>query len=185
MSALQAHLATLPLIAILRGVRPDEAVAIGQALLDAGFRAIEVPLNSPQPLAGIAALVGLGLPLASAAAITWVREPEDYSRRRVSLREGIREMLANGPFVRLMCAFFLNALAIALPATLFLFFVSARLNAPDARGPLLFLYFISGVAAIPISQCKCSRFRSLMSVAMVQTAWGNPSEPVSGSLTAR
>lgn len=43
----------LPLIAILRGVRPDEAVAIGQALIDAGFRVIEVPLNSPQPLESI------------------------------------------------------------------------------------------------------------------------------------
>jgi 2-dehydro-3-deoxyphosphogalactonate aldolase len=56
MNALRAHLATLPLIAILRGVRPGEAVAIGQALLDAGFRAIEVPLNSPEPLESIAAL---------------------------------------------------------------------------------------------------------------------------------
>jgi 2-dehydro-3-deoxyphosphogalactonate aldolase len=56
MSALQEHLAPLPLIAILRGVRPDEAVAIGQALLSAGFRAIEVPLNSPEPLESIAAL---------------------------------------------------------------------------------------------------------------------------------
>jgi 2-dehydro-3-deoxyphosphogalactonate aldolase len=55
MSPLQVRLAPLPLIAILRGVQPDEAVAIGQALVAAGFRAIEVPLNSPQPLARIAA----------------------------------------------------------------------------------------------------------------------------------
>jgi 2-dehydro-3-deoxyphosphogalactonate aldolase len=47
------HFAALPLIAILRGVRPDEVVAIGQALIDAGFRVIEVPLNSPQPLESI------------------------------------------------------------------------------------------------------------------------------------
>ena len=58
MSALQDRLAPLPLIAILRGVEPDEAVAIGQALIDAGFRAIEVPLNSPEPLRSIAALAG-------------------------------------------------------------------------------------------------------------------------------
>lgn len=37
------------LIAILRGLRPEESVAIGQVLYDAGFRIIEVPLNSPQP----------------------------------------------------------------------------------------------------------------------------------------
>jgi 2-dehydro-3-deoxyphosphogalactonate aldolase len=42
-----------PLIAILRGVRPDEVLDIGQALVDAGFRIIEVPLNSPEPLSSI------------------------------------------------------------------------------------------------------------------------------------
>jgi 2-dehydro-3-deoxyphosphogalactonate aldolase len=51
--AVDTHFAALPLIAILRGVRPDEAVAIGETLLDAGFRVIEVPLNSPAPLASI------------------------------------------------------------------------------------------------------------------------------------
>lgn len=45
-----------PMIAILRGVTPDEAAAHGQALYDAGFRIVEVPLNSPDPLASIAAL---------------------------------------------------------------------------------------------------------------------------------
>jgi 2-dehydro-3-deoxyphosphogalactonate aldolase len=51
--AVDPHFSALPLIAILRGVRPDEAVAIGQSLLDAGFRVIEVPLNSPEPLESI------------------------------------------------------------------------------------------------------------------------------------
>jgi 2-dehydro-3-deoxyphosphogalactonate aldolase len=45
------------LVAILRGIKPDEAEGIGVALLDAGFDAIEVPLNSPEPLASIARLV--------------------------------------------------------------------------------------------------------------------------------
>lgn len=47
-----------PLVAILRGIRPDEAPAIGTALVEAGIRVIEVPLNSPDPLASIAALAG-------------------------------------------------------------------------------------------------------------------------------
>jgi 2-dehydro-3-deoxyphosphogalactonate aldolase len=46
----------MPLIAILRGVTPEESVSVGQALLDAGFTLIEVPLNSPEPLASIEAL---------------------------------------------------------------------------------------------------------------------------------
>jgi 2-dehydro-3-deoxyphosphogalactonate aldolase len=45
-----------PLIAILRGLQPDEAVAIGEALVGAGFLCIEVPLNTPQPLESIRAL---------------------------------------------------------------------------------------------------------------------------------
>jgi len=44
------------LVAILRGVTPAQAVEHGRALHEAGFRIIEVPLNSPQPLDSIAAL---------------------------------------------------------------------------------------------------------------------------------
>lgn len=45
------------IIAILRGVRPDEVLDIGHALVDAGIRMIEVPLNSPEPLQSIERLV--------------------------------------------------------------------------------------------------------------------------------
>ncbi|MBN8924415.1 MAG: 2-dehydro-3-deoxy-6-phosphogalactonate aldolase [Rhodanobacter sp. 68-29] len=49
-------LTPLPLVAILRGLAPDEAVATGRAIVDAGFRMLEVPLNSPQPFDSIARL---------------------------------------------------------------------------------------------------------------------------------
>lgn len=49
-------LARCPLIAILRGITPAEAPAIGEALVAAGFSVIEVPLNSPEPLGSIRAL---------------------------------------------------------------------------------------------------------------------------------
>ncbi len=45
------------LVAILRGLKPGEAVAIGQAVFDAGIEAIEVPLNSPEPFVSIAGIV--------------------------------------------------------------------------------------------------------------------------------
>jgi 2-dehydro-3-deoxyphosphogalactonate aldolase len=45
------------LVAILRGLKPDEAVEVGQAIYQAGIEAIEVPLNSPDPLTSIASLV--------------------------------------------------------------------------------------------------------------------------------
>jgi 2-dehydro-3-deoxyphosphogalactonate aldolase len=49
-------LAACPLVAILRGVKPDECLAVGRALVEAGFTIIEVPLNSPEPYESIARL---------------------------------------------------------------------------------------------------------------------------------
>lgn len=71
-----AAMALLPLVAILRGLTPAEAQPIAQTLYDAGFRLIEVPLNSPDPLTSIAtirsllpadALVGAGTVLSADA----------------------------------------------------------------------------------------------------------------------
>lgn len=50
---LHSYLDQCPLVAIIRGVTPAEAAAIGDALYEAGIRIIEVPLNSPDPLASI------------------------------------------------------------------------------------------------------------------------------------
>lgn len=50
---LRRSLAECPLIAIIRGVTPDEAESIGDAIFAAGIRIIEVPLNSPEPLKSI------------------------------------------------------------------------------------------------------------------------------------
>ena len=55
-SILAQALAQLPLIAILRGLTPAEAPAMGEALVSSGFAIIEVPLNSPEPLESIATL---------------------------------------------------------------------------------------------------------------------------------
>ena len=54
--SLAAALAACPLVAILRGLRPAEAPAIGNALVTSGWKLIEVPLNSPEPLSSIGAL---------------------------------------------------------------------------------------------------------------------------------
>jgi len=56
---LLAHLLRHPLIAILRGVAPAEVESVAAVLLDCGFRVLEVPLNSPDPLASIARLAKL------------------------------------------------------------------------------------------------------------------------------
>lgn len=50
---LETALDRLPLIAILRGLQPEQALGVGNVLIDAGFKIIEVPLNSPKPLESI------------------------------------------------------------------------------------------------------------------------------------
>ena len=86
MSGLEARFdaafAACPLVAILRGVRPDEVEAIGEALVAAGFRLIEVPLNSPQPFDSIARLARRldGRALVGAGTVTDVAEVAQLAR---------------------------------------------------------------------------------------------------------
>jgi 2-dehydro-3-deoxyphosphogalactonate aldolase len=54
---LETLLGGLPLVAILRGLTPDEAPAIADVLFDVGFRCLEVPLNSPEPFESIRRIV--------------------------------------------------------------------------------------------------------------------------------
>lgn len=75
MLSLRAALDQCPIVAILRGVKPDEIDAIGDALIEAGVSVIEVPLNSPEPFEsirrlaarhGARALIGAGTVLETA-----------------------------------------------------------------------------------------------------------------------
>lgn len=105
-------------------------------------------------LSGLAVLgisVAVALPLFGLLAIFRVPEPDDRSRSRLPLRDSLRFLGRNRPFVRLIAAFFLNGFANGIPATLFLYFVSDRLQLPEMRGPLFFLYFLCGIAGIPLA----------------------------------
>ncbi|WP_114391023.1 MFS transporter [Notoacmeibacter marinus] len=103
-------------------------------------------------LAVLGASVGALFVIFSLIMLVRVPEPREHSRRfNVSLREGLAAMAANKPFLRLIFAYLLNGLANGIPATLFLFFVGARLGLPDWQGPLLFLYFACGVLGVPLA----------------------------------
>jgi len=76
---LQTAMAHCGLIAILRGIKPTEAEAVGHALYDAGFRLIEVPLNSPDPLDSIRAMRA-ALPTDCLIGAGTVLNPDDCAR---------------------------------------------------------------------------------------------------------
>ena len=73
--------ATMPVVAILRGLEPREALAIGSALVEAGIRILEVPLNSPDPFNSIGQLARAFAGHATVGAGT-VLTPEDVERVR-------------------------------------------------------------------------------------------------------
>lgn len=74
-----AATAALPLVAILRGITPSEVEAVGAVLYEAGFRLLEVPLNSPDPFASIA-LLRRSLPVEALVGAGTVLSPERVER---------------------------------------------------------------------------------------------------------
>ncbi len=100
-------------------------------------------------LMALALLIGFGLPAFALVAVWRTPEPVERSRAALLWRDGLAGILQNRPFRRLIAAFFVNSLANGLPASLFLFFVAERLGDRDAAGPLLLLYFLSGVLGVP------------------------------------
>ncbi|WP_127142883.1 MFS transporter [Pelagibacterium montanilacus] len=127
--------------------------------------AIAIPLgvgalsgSEAQGLTVLGAAVAVALLSLGALAFRVVPEPRPVSRTRVTLGAGLAIMAGNKPFVRLILAYFVNGLANGIPATLFLYFVSDRLGAPELRGPLLLLYFLCGVAGIPLAIAAAARF---------------------------
>src|SRR3954467_7703368 len=81
MPPFREYLAAFPLVAILRGLRPESAAAIGEALVEGGFRIIEVPLNSPEPLRSIETMARTFGPQVLVGAGT-VLDPADVDRVR-------------------------------------------------------------------------------------------------------
>lgn len=109
-------------------------------------------------LAAMGLFLLLALPLACAACAWGVPEPENRSHARLGVRAGLRHLRENRLFVRLVAAFLLNGIANAIPATLFLYFVADRIGAASLQGPLLFLYFVCGIAGMPLALHCAGRF---------------------------
>ena len=75
--------------------------------------------------------------------------PATSQKTTKTWRDGIKAILDNRPFLRLIWAFTLNSVANGIPATTFLLFVDYVIGRPDLQGLLLFVYFLCGILAMP------------------------------------
>jgi glycoside/pentoside/hexuronide:cation symporter, GPH family len=93
--------------------------------------------------------IGIGLPALAAVAFFLTPEAPDRSSAGLPLLAGFGEMARNRPFLRLIIAFLFNGLANGLPASLFFFFVSDRLELAESAGIFLLIYFGFGLVGVP------------------------------------
>ena len=95
----EQHFAAMPIVAILRGLKPDEAIAVGHQLVEAGIRILEVPMNSPEPVKSIGLLAEALKDTASVGAGT-VLDPADVARIKQAGGTIIVSPNCNGEVIR-------------------------------------------------------------------------------------
>ncbi|MEP0942175.1 MAG: MFS transporter [Rhizobiaceae bacterium] len=126
--------------------------------------AISVPFSLGWANAGefhgfalLAVIVVVTLPVFALLAVNFAPEPVERSHTRVSLKDGVAHMRQNRPFLRLLLAFFLNGFGNSIAATLFLLYCAQRLELEELRGPLIFIYFLSGIIGVPFWSALAKR----------------------------
>lgn len=133
---------------VVAGVR--EAFIIVGILTAAGLPvAFGVEPSSGDALRLVFEAMLLLVPLTLLLLLLLVREREPGPQAHLSLRAGLAVVAENRPFLRLVLAFFLNGIANALPATLFLLFVQHVLGPGADSGLLLLAYFLSAMLSVP------------------------------------
>ena len=108
----------------------------------------------------ITMFVLLSLPSCSLLCVYFVTENIDAKLvpERLNPLRALVAMKLEPMFIRLLLAYFINGAANGLPATLFVFFVNQRLNAPALAGPLLLIYFGAAVLLMPLWLKLSKRF---------------------------
>jgi Na+/melibiose symporter-like transporter len=109
-------------------------------------------ISDPGATLRVIAFVGVALAAPSVLALLWmVPEPQITRTEMVGgLGAALRTAAANAPFRRLLLAWLVNGLANGVPAALFLLLCQHVLQAPDAVGPILLVYFLCGILGVPL-----------------------------------
>jgi GPH family glycoside/pentoside/hexuronide:cation symporter len=132
----------------IAGVR-EAFVIVGIIIAAATPAVVGVDPGSGASLELLFWLMAGTLVVTAGAALTLVDEPERVRPQPGPFLAGLKLALANRPFRRLVLAYLLNGAANGLPASLFLLFVQHVIATPAWTGPLLLLYFLAGIAAVP------------------------------------
>jgi Na+/melibiose symporter-like transporter len=109
-------------------------------------------------LTAISILVLVALVVTVPTAMRWVPDNSIASPDGNNLRGAWRLLVTPSPFRRLLVAFLLNGVANAIPAPLFLLFVTHVLEQPALAGPVLFLYFVCSAISVPVWVHVARRF---------------------------
>lgn len=112
----------------------------------------------------------ISLPLALLVLWRGVSEPQRLRVAPMDWRQGLRLLAHNQPFRQLLLAYLFNGMANALPATLFLFFVTHVLQVESLSGLFLMIYFLSAVLALPL-WLRASRGRAKHRLWCVSMLW--------------
>lgn len=110
---------------------------------------VDAETETGRVLRVLAISMAVVLPIALVLLLVFVPENPGRSEPPLAFIQGLRIARRNRAFVRLVVAFLANSMANGLPATLFILFVTHVLQIPEQIGPLLLLYFLAGVVAIP------------------------------------
>lgn len=128
-----------------------EGFTILGTLVAAGLPALRGGTSGADALRLLALLMMSALPIAIAVTVLAVPDRTDARHGpAVDPRGGWRALRDNAPFRRLIGAYLLNGLANGLTATLFTLFAGHVVGAPEATGPLLFVYFLAGIVSVPV-----------------------------------
>ncbi len=124
-------------------------------------------------LLAVAIVVLVLLPILTAPALLWVKEPPPRKAKTttVNWRRGLKVVMANGPYLRLVICLLFLAASVSMTATLSFFFVSAVMEQPFDRYALFVLaYYLSSSLAIPI-WFKISRHLGKHRTVVLGIAW--------------
>ena len=108
-------------------------------------------------LGAIAVITAILLPISGAVMLAIVPEPPPRRSAPLDPRQGLALLCGNRPFLRLLLAYFVNSFANGLPSTLFLMFVAQRLQLEAQQGIFLLVYFLAGLAGVPLAAAAARR----------------------------